>query len=350
MHKAIAFVCIAISSTLAALYGYVSADTALYGGIRAASLCAVAVVGACCPAWASHHWSGGRYGQCVMTWLVCAVCLTVTLGGGIGTIAGGAERSTAERAKASDAAKDDRAELARITTELGRLPAHRPAGTVAADLEAARASRAYKSSNGCDPEQIVGKVTRGACEAFRKLEGELETTRAARELETKAGLLRASLGQAQAIQHANPQAAAIAGLTGIPVEDATHWYAFVASLALELAGMAAMMRAEAPMDIEVPPPPMSAHAAASNVVAMMRPPKTGSIEQFMLACVGRAKGKSVSWAELYVRYRRWCAEQNLAAINAEQFGKRLDGLRAEGLLRSRAKGEDVYCLDVKLVA
>jgi len=77
--------------------------------------------------------------------------------------------------------------------------------------------------------------------------------------------------------------------------------------------MAAMMRAEAPMDTEVPPPPMSEPlpAAATNVVAMIQPPKTGSVEQFMLACVGRAKGKSVSWAELYVRYRRWCAEQTL---------------------------------------
>src|SRR5215467_9501126 len=117
MHKAIAYACLAISATLAGLYGYMSADTVFYGGIRAASLCVVAVVGACCPTWASQHWSGGRYGQCLMTWLVCAVCLAVTLGGGIGTIAGGAERSTAERAKASDAAKDDRAELARITTE-----------------------------------------------------------------------------------------------------------------------------------------------------------------------------------------------------------------------------------------
>jgi hypothetical protein len=54
MHKAIALACIAISATLAALYGYGSADTSLYGAIRAASLCAVAVVGACCPAWASH--------------------------------------------------------------------------------------------------------------------------------------------------------------------------------------------------------------------------------------------------------------------------------------------------------
>src|SRR5215470_8832542 len=120
MHKAIALACIAISATLAGLYGYISADTVFYGVIRAASLCAVAVVGACCPAWASHHWQERRYGQCVITWLVCAVCLAVTLGGGIGTIAGGAERSTAERAKASSAAKNDDAELARTTNELAK--------------------------------------------------------------------------------------------------------------------------------------------------------------------------------------------------------------------------------------
>jgi hypothetical protein len=147
MHKAIALACIAISATLAGIYGYVSADTTFYGAIRATSLGAVAIVGACCPAWASHHWSGRRYGQCLITWFVCAACLVVTLGGGIGTIAGGAERSTAERAKASSAAKNDDAELARIITELSKLPAHRPAGTVTADLEAARTSRAYKLSH-----------------------------------------------------------------------------------------------------------------------------------------------------------------------------------------------------------
>src|SRR5262245_48292171 len=118
MHKAIAFGCIAISAALAGLYGYMSADTVFYGGIRAASLCAVAVVGACCPAWASHHWHTHNYGQCVITWLVCIVCLAVTLGGGIGTIAGGADLSTAERAKASRVARADDAELTRISSEL----------------------------------------------------------------------------------------------------------------------------------------------------------------------------------------------------------------------------------------
>src|SRR5262249_11754115 len=185
-----------------------------------------------------------------------------------------------------------------------------------------------------------------------KLEGELETAKAAGELETRARLLRASLGQAQPILHANPQATAIAGLTGLPVEDATHWYAFVASLALELAGMAAMMRAEVPTDIEVPTTLRSEPlpTAASNVVAMIQPPKTGSAGGFMFDCVSRAKGKNVSWAELYVRYRRWCAEQDLAVMTAEQFGKVLDALRADGVLRVRAKGEEVFCIDVKLVA
>ena len=68
------------------------------------------------------------------------------------------------------------------------------------------------------------------------------------------------------------------------------------------------------------------------------------VERFMLACVGPAKGSSVSWAELYTRYRRWCSDEGLSAMSADMFGKRLDRLRAEGVLRSRVKGEDVYCL------
>jgi hypothetical protein len=45
MHKLIALRCIAISATLASLYGVMSVNIALYRGIRAASLCAVAIAG-----------------------------------------------------------------------------------------------------------------------------------------------------------------------------------------------------------------------------------------------------------------------------------------------------------------
>ena len=61
---------------------------------------------------------------------------------------------------------------------------------------------------------------------------------------------------------------------------------------------------------------------------------------------GRAS--SVSWAELYVQYRCWCAEEYLGAVTADVFGMGLDRLRAERLLRTRANGEDVFCLNVKL--
>ena len=128
-------------------------------------------------------------------------------------------------------------------------------------------------------------------------------------------------------------------------------YAFVASLTLELAGMAAMMRADVAPEADAPAELAMEIEQPSNVVALIQPPqKRGTVEKFMLACVGRAKGSRVSWGELYVRYRRWCAEEGFSALSADMFGKRLDSLRAESVLRTRAKGEDVYCLDVKLVA
>jgi hypothetical protein len=69
----------------------------------------------------------------------------------------------------------------------------------------------------------------------------------------------------------------------------------------------------------------------------------------MLACVGHAKGSSASRAKLYGRYSAGAQNEGLGAMPADMFGKRLDRLRAEGVLRARAKGEDVYRLDVKLV-
>jgi len=100
-----------------------------------------------------------------------------------------------------------------------------------------------------------------------------------------------------------------------------------------------------------PPQPVTAIVEQSNVVALIQPPqRTGPVEKFLLACVGPAKGSTVSWAELYVRYSRWCSDEGFTAMTAEAFGKRLDRLRVEGIVRARAKGEDVFCLDVKLVA
>ena len=74
------------------------------------------------------------------------------------------------------------------------------------------------------------------------------------------------------------------------------------------------------------------------------------MDNFLLACVGRARGSKVSWAELYTRYRRWCADRQSEPVDAVKFGRQLDALRSEGVLRARRQGADVLCVDVKLIA
>jgi hypothetical protein len=127
--------------------------------------------------------------------------------------------------------------------ERAKLPSFRPAATVEADVTATRASRPYKASEGCDPQHITAKTTREACEAFRKLEGELATAQEAGRLEAAANVVRARLGRAPAAVEPDPQASAFSTLTGVPVATSAALYAFWLSLAFELGAMFAMMLA-----------------------------------------------------------------------------------------------------------
>jgi len=52
----------------------------------------------------------------------------------------------------------------------------------------------------------------------------------------------------------------------------------------------------------------------------------------------------------YTRYRCWCADRQSEPVDAVKFGRQLDALRSEGVLRARRQGADVLCVDVKLIA
>jgi hypothetical protein len=54
------------------------------------------------------------------------------------------------------------------------------------------------------------------------------------------------------------------------------------------------------------------------------PPTIGDVDDFLLACVGRARGSKVSWAEPYTRYRRWRADRQCEPVSAAEFGRQLD--------------------------
>jgi hypothetical protein len=358
-----------VSAVTASLYGFMSA-AGVYGVVKGAGLFGVAFIGCHGPAWIVKAkqrvgWLGALFGV-----LVTAVCVGATLWGGLGTNATGGAALRAERTKATADVADDRAELAKITGERAKLPSFRPAATVEADITAARASRAYKISEGCDPEHITAKMTRQACEAFRKLEGELATAQAAGRLDAAAGTIRARLGKAPAAIEADPQASAFSTLTGIPVATSAALNAFWLSLAFELGAMFAMMLAYsnavptpppvvAPLN--KPPGPNAAHVEERALVPALPPRRRtrpavlietarapGDVAKFAVAALRPAAGESVAIGTLYEPYRAWCDDHGFRAVSAPQFRELFAALcDLSGFPRVVEYGEP-YCLNLAL--
>lgn len=376
MVRIIAYTCLAVSGTLAAVYGYATGNNELYGLLRAIGWGMVAVVGGSSPAWLFHHIDARSYGRALVTVLAGAVCFCVTIYGSIGGITGSSDKIAAERARTVDAAKDDRSELARITAERVKLPNFRPVGAVEADLAAARSGRPYKSSDGCIPERIATKATREGCEAYRRLEGELETGKAAARLEQAAATVRRRLATGTAVRTADPGATAVSLIVGASADDVAAWSALFGSIALELAGMIAMMRAESgpvprpTIDVASATEPLADAALIPALgaktpckrptviagITLIDPPKPSAgadtVGRFMLACLKRVPGEEAPGGAIFGRYQRWCSEQQpvLSALGARQFAQQFAERCERVGIRTRRNGRKVYCLDVKLVA
>jgi hypothetical protein len=141
------------------------------------------------------------------------------------------------------------------------------------------------------------------------------------------------------------RAAAISNLLHIPIDDAVALYAFVASLALELAGMAAMMRADGHVTAPIAEP----ITLAPSPLAMLAGP-FGNVKRFLLECLPRAKGQRVTLGAVYARYRRWCDDQTATPLSAHAFAEEFKRISERVALRTKQDGTKIYCLDVKLVA
>jgi hypothetical protein len=93
-----------------------------------------------------------------------------------------------------------------------------------------------------------------------------------------------------------------------------------------------------------------------NVVPIVSPKAPRSpdehVVRFMLDCMPRSVGDKVTWADAFARYQRWCGEHSprIAPLDPGTFGQDLKALCKPAGIRTRAKGRDVFSLDVKLPA
>jgi hypothetical protein len=156
-------------------------------------------------------------------------------------------------------------------------------------------------------------------------------------------------------------------LLRIEVDDAVSLSALLGALALELAGMAAMMRADAHRpshESTASEPPAETSNLADEAAATPTPrhvpplpsadpdPDTDTVGRFMLACLKRAKGEEVAGGAIYARYQRWCSEQQppLDALAARMFAQQYAERCERVGIRTRRDGNKVFCLDVRLAA
>lgn len=377
-----------ISAATASLYGFMSA-AGPYGLVKGAGLFGVAFIGCHGPAWIVKAkqrlgWLGASFGV-----LVTGVCLAATLWGGLGTNASGGATLQAERTKASKTIADDRATLAKFERERAAMPAFTAATaeTVEAGrsaVAAAERTRLAECGNGDLKQRGPNCRLRETEESTARTVlttavGNKAATDQAANLDREAAALRKRLDNAQPAIEADPQASAFSQLTGIPIATSAALNAFWLSLAFELGAMFSMMLAYsntlAPTvsssngagAVAVDGNPYGSAADATTQLArrplriagvqLIEPPKpaggdAASVGRFMLACLPRAKGEQATWGAIYVRYERWCAEQEpaLSPLDLSSFGELFRATCERVNIRTRKQGTKVYCLDVRLVA
>jgi hypothetical protein len=346
----VGYLALAVSVVLAMRFAYASADTLADASIRAAAAGVAAVVGCHGPAWIWRSAKVREWGATVLATLGFALCLAVTLAGGIGTIAAGSDKTQAARARASASYADIRNEFETVRSARNALPAHRPAGTIESEMTAARVDRRWTTSSACT--DATATASRTFCADYARLQGELAAAKTAAELGQKIQQLTEKLEAAPAVRAVNPQAEVIARLLHLAREDAEAWYALLFALSVEAAAMSVLLIAEATTQQRFPPTaqqgfpaedrtirqnvlPAEDRTVQQNVLPATvsqktrgRPPPVGRVEVWMNECATPTEVPTETTLEvLHSDYDRWCLSEGLEASSIEEFAEELDRLR-----------------------
>jgi hypothetical protein len=328
----VGYLALALSVVLAARFAYASADTTVDALIRAGTASVAAVVGCHGPAWIWRAIRVSAWGVALLASLAFAVCLAVTLAGGIGTIAAGSDKLLASRANATATYADQRKELEASRSKRAALPPHRPAGTIESDMKAARVDRRWNSSGACT--DATAAASRTFCAQYARLQGELAAAEAAAKLDEHTRELTKKLETAPAVRDANPQANVIARLLHIAREDAEAWYALLFALASETAAMAVLLIAETTTHHRRAPAGQTTvrHSVLPATDAGRKTPKSvasiGRVVDWMPERTVPTEATTATTLDvLHDDYDAWCTGNGLQAISVDAFADEFDRLR-----------------------
>ena len=334
-------------------------ESQLYGGASAAADCFKALL----PFFIFAALRNRSYSQALGGALLFAVCFSYSLTSSLGFAALNRADITGLRVLKVETHADLRADLERSREELKSLPARRPVGTVAGEIEAFKQNGRWLSSAGCAEATAVKSMS--YCEGFFKLKAELAIAEQSDKLEAKISQLTnrvSELDSAAAAKATDPQSQMLASLTGRSTEEIQLGLTLLIALLVELGASLGFYTAfsywrifdvkglPAPEPIRVPVPafaPIPVLQALPNCVdpELRAAQVKTDVELYFEERVGRENGSSVTALALYDDYCQWCEVKGRQPLGLPIFTRRFSDL---GVQKAKVAGRIRY-MDVRLL-
>ncbi len=298
-----ASVLLAVSAAMNWRFGYslgtTEFDGLIYGAASAAADCLKALV----PFFLFAAVRNRMWSQAAAAVVVGVVVTAYSLTSALGHAALNRLDTTGQRAQQTAVYQDMRADVKRMEEQVGWIPKHRPAATVASEMNGLKNQIYWSRTQSCTV--VNGKFNRDFCQQYHTLSAEHANAVQAAELSRKIMEVKSQLAKAgdnhTALTEADPQAAMLAKIgglvfAGLKVDDVQMALTIFIALLLEVgsgfgmyiafsqwrlhdglhnpkvASAAAVGRAAAamPLDVEVQAPlatPVAAQAIATPAIA-----------------------------------------------------------------------------------
>ena len=362
------------------------ADGQIYGAASVAADCFKALV----PFFLFAAWRNRMWSQALAAAVLWVVVTGYSMTSSLGHAALNRLDTSSQRAVASANYQDLRADSKRAQDQLTWIPAHRPPGTVSAELDVLKAQRYWLLTRECT--DVKGKYGREYCQQFHKLSAEFASGQEAQKLETRIAEIGSKLAvvaggnSGVVLNQADPQATVLARMSGLEIETVQMALTVFVALLIEIGsgfGMYvafAYWRMHGPMhapatyvetrpqaaapvaqtapaatleapdtlglpapaeadgeleeaDIEAPMPVVQPPAAArfgandNRLVAKPQMMPESDVELFYREAVVRAEEEeSISSQELYDGYRMWSKAKEKRPLNMPRFSEEFENL------------------------
>ncbi len=328
---------LAVSAAMNYRFGFSLGKTAYDGQIYGAASVAADCFKALVPFFFFAALRNRMLSQALAAAVVWAVVTGYSMTSALGHAALNRLDTAGQRAVAAANYNDLRADSKRVQDQLAWIPAHRPAETVAAELNVHKAQRYWVVTQECT--EVKGKGARDYCQQFHKLNAELASAQSSQKLESRIADIGAKLARATGstvMAQADPQASVLAKLSGFDVDTVQTGLTVFVALLIEIGSAFGMYVAFAYWrvhDRASPRAPARTEAGvwadetpAASVEATKPPPvrrlnandnrmphgvPDSDVQRFYRERVVAApESASVTSTEVYEEYCAWCEDND----------------------------------------